>query len=1027
MGTFPGRKVPDVLSRKPFREKIINKGGFESMKKHLKSVVSFVVALGVTLSSAASMAASYSDVPNDANYAEAVASLSSIGILTGYEEGVFKPDANITRAEVATVVVRALAQEEAAKSSQGATAFTDVAADHWASGYINVASSGNNAFINGMGDGTFAPDANVTYAQVIKMLVAGIGYGDWGVSYGGYPTGYITAAKNLGITDGVSTVNGDEAATRGTVAQLTYNAINTPLLALETYSPTNPEYIILDGTNDRDYETTLTYYHNIYTVEGRVTETNQSSGGAMDADKVKFQIENTKNYGEDSIVIKRADGDYMVEDMYIGETDADDYLNVYAKALVYVDDSEDATLLSVVASTKNESIELDVKGYDDEENGDESYAEMTKNDGKNEIWFYADGSKKGKSTRYYLAGNDDKDVAQFRMYVNGVEVEVDEDSVDTYIFNNDLGKITLVDTPAEGEVSTDGKYDAIFVSYYLTGTVDSVSSDKIYFDITETNMPTSVEFDWDDEEASYSFMMDGQEIKYEDIKEGDVVSIGYDVTTDLKKSNFYNVLVSRNVVEGKLLELNDEDGEIGVGDEMYSLIDGITGTKESNDSWKMGDFDDKLGTSYTLYLDAFNRVVDYEKVASTVKYGIVHRAWDDDNADERKVTLYDTNATAKTLIVDEDMSDDEWEDLKNLSYDNNVDVQNRVVDYETNSKGELKEYTLLSAKEAIKQEYKEKSNKIGNLAIGESTVIISKDLEETKGYDLVSESALLDGSDYTAYGYDKDNGEYPFIVITEGIGDYTADTRFAVVEKVTVGTDENEDECNKISLYTAGSKDLQVINTEEKGLDVIVSEYEVEDKDTGDVEVETDTIDVSELQKGDVIIYKTDAAGDITDITLLFSVENDYDESMRYDESTWNVGFVPEAWTDPEDEIEFITGPVIDKDSDSISIIRDKDINDEGWVQIDSVEEIDYADDVAVYVYDFNNSKSERLSVGSTSSVVKASIPKTAKTGYDEDDDEDYLDMSLVDSEEINFTTVVVKTVEEEITDMLVIIPKDID
>ncbi|MCH5185516.1 MAG: S-layer homology domain-containing protein [Oscillospiraceae bacterium] len=1002
------------------------------MKKHLKSVVSFVAALGVTLSSAASMAASYSDVPNDASYAEAVASLSSIGILTGYDEVTFKPDANITRAEVATVVVRALAQEEAAISSKGVTSFTDVPADHWASGYINVASSGNNAFINGMGDGTFAPEANVTYAQVIKMLVAGIGYGDWGVSYGGYPTGYITAAKNLGITNGVSTVNADEAATRGTVAQLTYNAINTPLLSLETYSPTNPEYVVLDGTGNRDYETALTYYHNIYTVEGRVIMTNKSSGGTLEAGKVRYQIENTKNYGEDTYIVKRSEEDtWFSEEMYVGDTDAADYLNVYSKALVYVDADEEATILSIVASGKNQIVELDTKGWDDEYYDSKEIArdKMLEDDGKNQIWFYSDGSKKGKSSRYYLAD-------EFTMYVNGVKVDDVEEGIEEYIFKNEVGKITLVDTPSEGSVSTDGKYDAMFISYYGTAIVDSTTSDKIYFDDKDavlSNAKSEIEFEWDDDDYSYTFTMDGKEISFEDIKEGDVLSIAYDVTAaEFKDSTFYDIIVSRNIAEGKVVELNDEDGEIGIGDEMYSLVDGLTGTKDyDTGEWDLDIFKNSLGTSYTVYLDAFNRIVDSEKLASTVKYGIVHRAWYDDNSEERKVTLYDTSAASKTLIVNEDM--DEWDDLLELTYnsgnfdengnysnlgsgapsyvENTYGVEQRVITYETNSKGEIKSFKKLTGSGKY-GEYKKSSNKIGSLSIGDSTVIISKGDESKTDYNLVNKSSLIDGNEYAVFGYDKDNSTYPFMLIVDGIGSYNADTRFAVVEKVTQGQNDAEDDCHKISLYTAGSKDLQVLNTDEK-----------------------DDNEYGYLVKGDVIVFKTNANGEITEVKRIFSAEEDisnYNDFVTEDrDDVWFKDYtgIIEKWDNDED-VELYCGPVIDKTSSSITIatkadtekdIDDDDVSGELVVNIDDLTELDYADDIAIYVYDLNNSKSERLYVGTASSVTKPSIPKSYKQGRDNQ----YVDLAELDIDgEIDFTIAFAKTVDDEVTDLFIIIPK---
>ncbi len=165
---------------------------------------------------------SFPDVLSSASYAEAVNALANRGIINGYEDGSFHPDSTITRAEVAAVIVRMLGLEGYAK--QGATIFTDVVADHWASGYINMAQS--RGIINGMGDGTFAPSAEVKYEQIVKMLVAGLGrsYDQQAINHGGYPQGYIYVANQEGITNGVSGYVG-QSATRATVAMLVYNTM----------------------------------------------------------------------------------------------------------------------------------------------------------------------------------------------------------------------------------------------------------------------------------------------------------------------------------------------------------------------------------------------------------------------------------------------------------------------------------------------------------------------------------------------------------------------------------------------------------------------------------------------------------------------------------------------------------------------------------------------------------------------------------------------------------------------------------
>lgn len=79
----------------------------------------------------------YTDV-NDTKLSNAVERLSVLGVLNGYPDGTFRPDQPITRAEFSKIVVAVLGLSDAAKMSVANTKFKDVKADNWASGYINV-------------------------------------------------------------------------------------------------------------------------------------------------------------------------------------------------------------------------------------------------------------------------------------------------------------------------------------------------------------------------------------------------------------------------------------------------------------------------------------------------------------------------------------------------------------------------------------------------------------------------------------------------------------------------------------------------------------------------------------------------------------------------------------------------------------------------------------------------------------------------------------------------------------------------
>lgn len=176
-------------------------------------------------------------------YDAAVTRLNALSILKGYEDGTFKPNNNITRAEFAAVAVRALGLEEAAKNTFGATKFADVPASHWAAGYINVAVG--RGIIKGYPDGTFKPEANVTNAEAMAMLIRVLGYepavtGEW-------PMNYVSKAAEIGLTAGLSLAT-DQPATRGDVALMTDKALTIDLMVQSTYG-TLSGYTINKGHN----------------------------------------------------------------------------------------------------------------------------------------------------------------------------------------------------------------------------------------------------------------------------------------------------------------------------------------------------------------------------------------------------------------------------------------------------------------------------------------------------------------------------------------------------------------------------------------------------------------------------------------------------------------------------------------------------------------------------------------------------------------------------------------------------------
>ena len=100
----------------------------------------------------------FSDVPKGCWAANYIGYMQQFGIITGYSDGSFRPDAPVTRAEFATIASRF------EKLTEGSKSFTDVPDTYWAARYIDFAAT--RGWVTGYSDGTFKPEDPITRAEV---------------------------------------------------------------------------------------------------------------------------------------------------------------------------------------------------------------------------------------------------------------------------------------------------------------------------------------------------------------------------------------------------------------------------------------------------------------------------------------------------------------------------------------------------------------------------------------------------------------------------------------------------------------------------------------------------------------------------------------------------------------------------------------------------------------------------------------------------------------------------------------------
>ena len=205
------------------------------MKKLLALVLALVMSMSlVTISNAA-----FSDA-DKIDHTEAVEVMSALGVINGMPDGSFNPAGNVTRAEMAKMITIIMLDNIDADAFKGTVTDLKDINGHWAEGYIKYCYS--QGVIAGRGDGTFAPNANVTAVEAAKMLLVAIGYNSDVQGYVGadWSINVIRDAQLSKFFDKLS-VTSTKVLTRDEAAQMIYNAVNAKTVSK------NPSLNITNG------------------------------------------------------------------------------------------------------------------------------------------------------------------------------------------------------------------------------------------------------------------------------------------------------------------------------------------------------------------------------------------------------------------------------------------------------------------------------------------------------------------------------------------------------------------------------------------------------------------------------------------------------------------------------------------------------------------------------------------------------------------------------------------------------------
>ena len=522
---------------------------------------------------------------------EAVDACTALNIIGGYPDGSFKPEGNITRAEVTKMICVALnGGKNPAVSTNTTPTFSDVrnnANAAWAEGYIESCAA--QGIVSGVGGGKFAPNGNVTGVQLAKMLLVSLGYKSENEGFTGnaWATNVNVRAAQKGLYVGLESMDTNAAITRDNAAQMVWNALN----AYEV-----------------EYKTTL-----VTDANGQLTSqvTVQDKVGSDNRSKITLLEDKYEAVTEKGILsaVNYDDNDKTYTTQVAGVTDGEngignidatvDYSSLMGqqvKVMYTVDNkSKDVTLLGIYATDKNKTV---TALYDD--------AKITTDDN-------------GKVTA--TINSKDYDITGITtIATNGTVIKAaDYDDWENYPY----AQVTLVDN------DNDKVYEYAVVNPFKVAKLTSLTAKKAYFENAL------------DDTDTYSMDLDDLD-SYDKMAEDDYVML----TENTYSVSGNYVAVKATSVSGKVAGTKN-DGSIKVDGTWYKAAPGV----ESADYPSSGDNLKYAIVANGFYFTTDSKNGSIDKLALVLKVG--EQDFDGDYNDV-KLLLSDGTTKVTKAYVKED-------------------------------------------------------------------------------------------------------------------------------------------------------------------------------------------------------------------------------------------------------------------------------------------------------------------------------------------------------------------------------------
>ncbi len=543
--------------------------------KTISKVLSVILVISMMLGTVA-YAAKFTDVSTDKSYYEPVYVLSSLGIINGYEDGTFGPEKDVTRAEFATMLMRAMASAGFGSSDPEGTPFTDLNDASWA--ISDVRTCYDLGIINGMTETTFEPNSNVTYEQALKMIVCALNYGPSAQEIQNkaekqeWYYGYMQVAYNLKLTDRISVVYGSPAK-RWEIAQMIYNSFDIKML----------EKLELSG------------------------------GGAM------YQESNLTLLG-DKLNVKRGKGELIAD----GTSTLDASGKVAREGYVLIKDSTTNEVLNIAKKDISVSNLLgkNVEYYYKEDSSSDKYLVCILNKtsesssikiNENNIDSISGTYSSGYTITYY-ASDDATKTSKATVDANPV-ISVNGE-VKTGLSASELipetGTIELI-------ASNGGNYNKINISSYDTYVVKSVNTtDKYVVDMyrsASSTKPSTLSLDDSTGEYTISLSTTSNSV----ISVGGIAQYNVISVKDTKGNGnrvTRNAIVSTKNVTGTINEIDLEEDKIKIADSTYKVSRYLNNMAKENTNASTSLSTLSVGDNCKAYLDKDDRICYITKTAT---------------------------------------------------------------------------------------------------------------------------------------------------------------------------------------------------------------------------------------------------------------------------------------------------------------------------------------------------------------------------------------------------------------------------